>query len=105
MSSALTLPPALKACDCFLILLTAMPWRRRSARSAVSSGARLLPETLLPFLSMPVQANGTSRLIPLVPAVATAVAMLASPLKRLFDRDAGDFFDARQAGLDLLQPR
>ena len=41
----------------------AMPCRRRSARSAASSGARLLPLTRLPFLSMPSQVKGMSRLI------------------------------------------
>src|SRR3954466_9224575 len=100
MSSALTLPPALSAEDCFLTRLTAMPWRRRSARNATSSGARLLPDTRLPFLSMPVHAYGTSRLTPFAPLVATAVAMFALSS---FDRDAVDFFDARHALLDLLE--
>src|SRR5688572_31886593 len=102
MSSAATLPPDLKALDCFLILLTAMPWRRRTARNAVSSGARLLPETRLPFLSMPDQEYGTSRLTPFAPDVATAVAMIAVSL---VDRDAVDFFDAGHALLDLLETR
>src|SRR5690349_9691757 len=80
--------------------LTAIPWRRRSARNEGSSGARLLPETRLPFLSMPVQENGTSRLTPFAPLVATAVAMCA---QSLFDRHAVNFFDAGHALLDLLE--
>src|SRR5690349_4851785 len=100
MSSGATLPPLLNAADCFLIRLTAMPWRRRSARNAVSSGARLLPETRLPFLSIPDHENGTSRLTPFAPLVAAAVAMIAGSL---FDRHAVDFFDAGQACLDLLE--
>src|SRR5688572_23718689 len=100
MSSGFTLPPDLKAVLCFLMRLTAMPWRRRSARNAVSSGARLLPVTRLPFLSMPDQEYGTSRLMPFA-CVATAVAMIAVSL---FDGDAVDFFDAGHALLDLLEP-
>src|SRR4029079_2548618 len=57
----------------------------------------------LPFLSMPDQEKGVSRLMPLAPALATAVAMLVNP--QLFDRDRLDLFDARHAGLDLLEAR
>src|SRR5690349_7758801 len=102
MSWGLTLPPDLNALACFLTRLTAIPCRRRSARNAVSSGARLFPETRLPFLSMPDQANWTSRLTPFAPLVATAVAMFG---KSLFDRHAIDFFDAGHALLDLLEAR
>src|SRR6187397_2806368 len=102
MSSALTLPPDFIPPDCFFTLLTAMPWRRRSERNADSSGARLLPVTRLPFLSVPVHANGVSRLTPFEPEVATAVAMGTSSL---FDRHAVDFFDAGQALFDLLETR
>src|SRR4051812_1847954 len=100
MSSGLTLPPALNACDCFLILLTAMPWRRSSERNAPSSGARLLPLTRLPFLSMPDQLKGVSRLAVLAPAVATAVAMVRLSL---LDGDAVDFLEASHALPDLLE--
>src|SRR4051812_17720618 len=50
---------------------------------------------------MPAHENGTSRLTPLAPDVATAVAMISVSS---FDRDAVDFVDAGHALLDLFQP-
>ena len=53
-----------------LILDAAMPCRRSSPRRTVSSGARLLPFTRLPRLSLPSQVKGMSRLIVLTVVVA-----------------------------------
>ena len=47
-----------------------MPCRRRSARSAASSGARLRPLMRAPRLSRPSHAKGMSRLIVLTVLVA-----------------------------------
>src|SRR5450755_1405214 len=102
MSMAFTLPPAFRMFDCLRILEGAMPWRRRSARSAASSAAKLLPFRRLPFLSRPSHLKGKSRLMVLTLAVA-ACAMCLSPA--LLNRDAVDFLDAGEALFDLLEPR
>ncbi len=70
MSSGFTLPPRPGAVLCLRTFDGAMPCRRSSLRNTVSSGARLLPFTRLPRLSLPSQAKGMSRLIVLTLVVA-----------------------------------
>src|SRR3954463_5953769 len=97
MSCGFGLPPALKALDCFLTRLGAMPCRRRAARSAASSGARLLPFTRLPFLSMPSHWKAMSRLALLIVAVAAGAMLNLSYVNPgSFRSDAVHFFEARE---------
>src|SRR6185437_4720469 len=80
----------------------ATPWRRNSARSVCSSGARLLPLMRAPRLSRPSQANGMSRLIALTVAVAAGAMCYFRPASLY--RDAVDFLETSHPVLDLLQP-
>src|ERR1700676_3630207 len=103
MSPGLGFLPAPHILACFLILNGMTPWRRRSARSACSFAARLLPGTRLPLRSLPSHWKGTS--LVMVAVCAMSLGPRCSQRRRLFDRDAVDFFEARQAVLDLVKTR
>src|ERR1700739_4319974 len=81
----------------------ATPWRRSSARSACSSGARLRPLMRAPRLSRPSQVKETSRLPALTVAVAAGAMGYCRPVS--LDRDTVDFLKAGHAVLDLFESR
>ena len=58
MSSDVIFLPLLKSCISLRTLLASTPWRRRSAFTAASDTASILPLMRLPFLSVPSQTNG-----------------------------------------------
>src|SRR4030088_436646 len=79
----------------------ATPLRRSSARRVCSSGARLLPLTRAPRLSLPSQAKGVSRLIALSVLAAGAIGFFRPAS---LDGDAVDFLETGQPVLHLLEP-
>src|SRR5882762_7847558 len=80
----------------------ATPCRRSSARRVCSSGARLLPLTRAPRLSLPSQAKGVSRLIALSVLLAAGAIGFFRPAS--LDGDAVDFLETGQPVLHLLEP-
>src|SRR5579871_6615629 len=101
MSSGLTLPPLLNACDCFLIRVATTPWRRSSLLRACSLAATLRPLIFCPFLSMPSQLKATSFLSERIAEVACAMVNVLP--NRSFDGHAVDFLETGQSVLDLLE--
>ena len=69
MSAAVTRPCLRNSMLCFLTRVGTTPWRRSSARTAVSLAATTLPLTFLPVRSVPSQVKGTC------PPVVAVVAM------------------------------
>src|SRR3984893_7630858 len=80
----------------------ATPCRRSSARRVCSSGARLLPLTRAPRLSLPSQAKGVSRLTALTVVVAAGAIRYFRPAS--LDGDAVDFLETGQPVLHLFEP-
>src|ERR1700719_1654493 len=98
ISAARTLPPDRNAELGVLTRVAATPWRRRSARSAASFTASVLPRTLFPRLSLPSHKNWVSFL----PAVAD-IAINRPYGYLLIDGDAVDFFQTCQPVFHFLQ--